>query len=180
MKNILSKLLVAVSLLSLAGSASAALITGSIGFTGNFTLDNTNFNTSTTVQITAANVQGTPTGSFLADGIADGDPVTHADIVYSPTGAVNNLWAVGTFTFDLASMTEDFKTNTQLNLSGHGTISSTDAGLDDTFGTWIFTANNLGGGTLTWSSGSAVPEPAIALLIAVGLLGFGVSRKMVS
>ena len=178
------QLLLAAGLFALAGSVSAATITGSIGFTGSYKIVDsvtsttvTSFLAGDTVNILNAEVEGATTGSFAAEGIAAGDLASYSDFVYNPLGPVAGIWSVGSFTFDLANMVEDYKAANAIVLSGSGWINSSTAGLDKTFGTWIFTANTSGS-NFTWSSSSAVAEPSIALLLGVGLIGFGVSRKL--
>lgn len=177
--NKFTKLITAVTLTAFAGIASAVPITGSIGFTGAYTIDGTNFFDSTTITRTTNTVNGIVTGSYASEGISAGDVLTgpFADIIYNPTTTpIANLWSVGSFTFNLNNMNVDFNNGTTLVLSGGGIVSSSDAGFDDSFGTWNFTANKQGS-NLTWSS-SAAPEPAMVLLLATGLIGFGFARKM--
>jgi len=175
MKNT-RKFLIALALTAFAGVASAVPITGSIGFDGAYTHDGSILSDATKIMITDAEVAGVVTGSFAAEGISDGDAATYSDFTFDPAGAVAAIWKVGSFTFDLNAMTVDFQSSSLLALSGTGLISSTDAGLDSSFGKWTFTANETGS-NLTWSSSSA-PEPAMVLLLATGLIGFGFARKM--
>ena len=166
--NKFNKLLAALALTAFAGVASAAAITGSIGFTGAYTHDGTDLNDATTITITSAEVQGVTSGSFLDAGIVDGTAATYSDFVFDPVSTpIANIWSVGVFTFELTSMSVDFQSGALLALSGKGTFSTTDNSLDDAFGDWTFTANETGS-NLTWSSSAAVPEPAIILLLATG------------
>lgn len=173
--NKLTKLLAATALTAFAGIASAVPITGSIGFNGAYLLvGGTTLATATGIDITSAHTSGVVTGDFA--GIADGTVTNYADFTFDPAGPVASIWSVAGFTFDLNEMNVDFQNASLLALSGSGLISSTDAGLDSTNGKWTFTANATGQ-NLTWSS-SAAPEPAMVLLLATGLIGFGVARKM--
>lgn len=169
------KFIIALALSAFAGVASAVPITGSIGFNGAYTHDGSDLSDATTISITSAHVSGVVTGSFLAAGISDGDPVTYKDFVIGAT-PVADIWTIGIFTFDLTSMSVDLQTANLLALSGQGTFSTTDSSLDDAHGDWTFTANETGA-NLTWSSSSAVPEPAVTLLLATGLIGFGFARR---
>jgi hypothetical protein len=104
----------------------------------------------------------------------------YSDFTFNPAGPVAGIWSVTgdttTFTFDLNVMNVDFQASNLLALSGTGLITSDNAGLDDSFGKWTFTANQTGS-NFTWSS-SAAPEPGIALLLGAGLIGFSVARKL--
>jgi hypothetical protein len=160
-------------------SGSAVPISGSIGFTGSFDIwdDDTaslvnDFTVGEEILIGSdAAVTGTVTGSFADEGINAGDSVSHSDIIYDPTGPINDLWSVGTFTMDVTTVNVDFISSSSIILSGSGNISSTDVSLDDTAGTWLFSANTLGA-NFTWSSSSTlVPIPPDVWLFSSGLLG---------
>ena len=177
--NKFTKLLAATALTAFAGIASAVPITGSIGFAGAYTLDGTNFLDSSTITRTDFEVHGDTSGSFLDEGIVSGVIATGADFTYNPiTVPVPDIWSVGSFMMDLNNMSVDFISANTLVVTGNGIVSSTDPLLDDSNGTWNFTANNLGA-NLTWSSSAnvPVPEPAMALLLATGLIGFGFTRR---
>jgi len=178
-----NQILLAVGLLSLVGSASATQIQGSIGFVGSYEINDSlnnvvsSFLVGDRVNILSANVSGVVSGDFAAEGITSGDAATYSDFIYDPVGPVAGIWNVGSFTFDLNNMVQDYKSSSILVLSGTGWINSTTPGLDQTFGIWNFSANTAGV-NFTWSSSSAAPEPGIALLLGVGLIGLGVSRKL--
>lgn len=184
MINKLYKAVVALSIFAVAGTASAVPISGSIGFTGSYfiwdqdTSSATNsFTIGEEVRITSAEVTGSVTGSFSAEGITSSSLVAYSDITYNPTSAIAGLWNVGSFTFDLNSMSVDFISASNLILSGSGIITSTDAGLNDSYGNWNFSANSAGT-NFTWSSSSAVPAPLTVYLLGSGLLGLvGIARR---
>jgi hypothetical protein len=175
--NKFNKLLVAVGLFALAGTAIAMPIDGSIGFGGGYKHNGTSLSNATTITPTDATVQGNITGDFYSAGIKAGDTATYAAFTFNPfNGPQVDLWQAGRFSFDLNAINVDYQGKYALALSGNGTIKSTIAGLDDTFGNWSFTAN-AAGSNFTWSSGTA-PAPGIALLMAMGLAGISVASKM--
>lgn len=171
------QLLLATSLLALSGVASALPITGSIIFGGDLTYD---FNTNA-VDILGddALVTAAPTGGFSS--VAYGAIATYNDFSYDPLSvATGTLWSVGGFSFvlnQISTITEttDIYGNTSLFLAGSGLFSSTNAKLDDTAGSWTFSAD--GRGSRFAFSSTNVPEPSIALLLGAGLIGFGFARK---
>lgn len=179
----LNKMLLAIGLLAMTGGASATQILGSIGFTGAYEINDSGSNVVNSfligdrIDILGATVTGVVSGDFAAEGIVSGQAATYSDFIYAPTGPVTGLWSVGSFTFDLTNMVQDYISSSILVLSGTGWINSTTPGLDQTFGIWTFSANSAGS-NFTWSSSSAAPEPGIALLLGVGLIGFGVVRKL--
>ena len=173
----LTKTLLAIGLLAIAGTAAAVPITGSIGFSGAYTHDGTNLADATTIDVTGdqATVTGIVDGSFAAEGIVAGDIAVYHDFVFDPvTVPVIDLWNISGFSFDLNNMVVDFQSSSLLALSGSGAISHT--GYDTTFGTWTFTANQSGS-NFTFSSSTA-PEPGVVLLLGAGLIGIGASRKL--
>ena len=86
------------------------------------------------------------------------------------------LWSatdgVNTFSFDLTTIVVDvFNVGGLVHLLGTGVLKAT--GFADTSGTWDYSSQS----GLSFSS-NTVPEPGIAALISMGLLGFGfLSRR---
>jgi len=175
--KIFTKTLLAASIFAVAGVANAVPITGSIGFNGAYSTDTGSLATATQIIIGNAAINGDVTGSFASEGITSSSTVTYQNFTFDPVTAINNIWSVGSFSFDLTNMNVDYRSAIGVLLSGSGMINSTSVGLDSAPGRWSFSANQ-GGGNFTWSSSSAVPEPAVILLLGAGLIGFGVARKI--
>jgi hypothetical protein len=173
------KILIMACLLIATGSASALPITGSLGFTGSYTIaGGTSLANATGINITgnSATITGLVDGSFATAGITAGQTATYNNFTLgAPT---SNLWSIGGFNFDLTKMVIDFQSSNLLALSGIGIITSTNSNLDPTLGGWTFTANSFGGSNFTFSSSAGVPEPTTAMLLGIGLLGVGALRKL--
>ncbi len=177
----------------LTSTAVAIPISGSIGFSGAYKAEDgagaeVGLNVATFINITSfggindnntALVTGLITGDFAAEGIAATDVANYNDFSINPFAAVNGLWSIGSFSFDLTAINIDSQVANEIALSGIGVVNSTTAGLDSAVGNWTFTANN-NGSTFNFSATSATasaPAPGIALLLGIGLVGIGLSRK---
>ena len=153
-------------------------ITGSIDITGNSVVldDGTNatgINWLDLDPVTAGDqgVVSAASGSFASLSTFPQTIATLTDFTFASL-PVADLWSAGIFSFELTSVTVDSFTKGQLlNLSGSGVISA--AGYADTAGVWDYSSQS----GLSFSS-NTVPEPSIAALIGLGLLGFGfLSRR---
>jgi hypothetical protein len=158
-------------LVMLAGTASASLIAGELGFVGSFTPNSTPLSTATALTFPSASIVGA-TGDFL--GIPLG-ALPFSGFTFSPDLLPNPLplWNTGGFSFDMTSLSIDLQTNTNLLLSGVGTLKGT--GFTDTPGQFNFTGNTLGA-IFTFSAGNvnATPEPTSVLVwggLVAGVLG---------
>ena len=122
---------------------------------------------------------GTIVGDFTLY-LAGFDIGTHeVDLIYDPFVGIPDLWTVtgslmaGEFAFALETLSIDFQSASQLDVSGNGTLTHPD--FDDTPFAWAATFQSL---TLTGSfsaSTQQIPEPSSFLLAAMalcGLLGF--------
>lgn len=165
-------------LFTLATSASAVPISGSIGFTGSYTHNGnggTDLSSATLIKINnnKAAVTGNIGGAFATAGITNRDVATYNNIDLTSSGPILGLWSVGGFTFDLNQFTVNYQSPYVLALTGIGTIRHNN--YDNTVARWVFTANQVGS-NMTFSTSTA-PEPGIALLLGVGLAGIAVSRR---
>lgn len=111
---------------------------------------------------------------FAATGISRFDAGTINDFAFATAVGQGPLWTIDGFSFSLRTFRIIFQNSFALILSGSGIVSGN--GYDDTVGYWNLTAN-ANGNIYNFSSGVTVPEPATALLIGLGLVGFGVSRR---
>jgi hypothetical protein len=187
LNQLLGAVAVAAGLLS-AGSASAELITGSLGYTSifGFTSDDSNLTLATSITHGASVLSGTVDGTFAAEGLTPGTPValfnplsvnTAAPLAPMPLPA-GPIWSVGGFTMTLTLMFEKVgNTASTLDLEGLGIISHPD--YEDTVGRWTATYNAQGSNfTFSSSSTTEIPEGGATLaLLGLGLLGLEGARR---
>ncbi|MFT6985258.1 MAG: hypothetical protein ACJAT7_001066 [Psychromonas sp.] len=177
MNKFIGLLTTSLLLLLATSTASAKLIDGTINFVGSATVS------TNATEVTAMDFNGTKVSDFDSlvtgdfDGLEDNIAPFTDFVVGSPTPYA--FWSVGGFTFTITSI----NTNTLASIGGinfaiiggNGTITSTNPYLDETAGTWIVTANGVSD-DMSFSS-TAVPAPAGAALLGLGLLGFGFARR---
>ena len=106
---------------------------------------------------------------------------SHKDVAYDPFVPIADLWTVtgfllpGRFAFSLDTLSVDFQSATQLDLSGTGEITHLD--FDDTPFQWVATFQSLSQTASFSASTQLVPDPSTGLMLATGLLGLAARRR---
>ena len=168
----------------------AAPIQGEIDFGGVVTYNTNSLATATQVTQWNNSIVLQRSGDFANPtfSIDPGDPATMtAPWTFNsgtpgtpaPGPALNALWSIGGFTFDLSSSMVASQDSTFLDVEGTGTISGN--GFASTPGTWSFTSTKSDGGTSNsfgfQAQSTAVPEPGSVVLLVVGSVITAFHRK---
>ena len=172
----------AVSMLLVAGAASAAPISGDITFFGAWeakaadgvtVVSSCCFGTAAHIAFVGDVLVSQAIGDF--DGAA-GLYAPYTDFTFDPfVGPIAPLWTLTlngtTFSFSLERVTVSLQTVHQLALQGYGTLSA--PGFDDTAFAWSFSGDHTGA-LLSFSAASFnVPEPSVVGLLGLGLIAMG-------
>ena len=154
------------------GAANAILITGEMGLTGNYSADATT--------LTLNSVTGTAGTGDLGTTVTFGTPgtINNGVIAYNPFTAIDNVFQIGGWQLDLATLIIDpNSTPDKLKLGGTGVLSGN--GFDATVATWSFSAQNAAAYSMTISSQAmSVAEPAVLGLLALGFIGIGIGQRI--
>lgn len=155
-----------------AGIANAALITGGMGITGNYTADPTTLTLNTATGTSGTGDLG-DTVTFGTSGTIDNGVIT-----YDPFTAVVDVLQIGGWQFDVATLIIDpLSTTEKLKLSGTGSLSGN--GFEATLATWTFSAQNASSYSMSITSQNvSVAEPAVLVLLALGFIGIGVGQRI--
>jgi hypothetical protein len=143
----------ALALVLLPTDLRAFQINGAVSFSGGFTAVDAATNVVTDLTGARWLLFGADAGATTIVNEANGDfgsltfgtPVTMASpVAVNPAGALpaGPLWAAGTFSFVLSSISSTRVTNASMTLNGVGTVSA--PGFDPTPGEWVATLNALG------------------------------------
>ncbi len=184
-------MLLGIGLLILSGSASAALITGSINIGGGSQVIS-NGTTSTGIDFNCGSTCGgsvnmfpPPSGSFSGLGglSTSSGNLTLYSFLYSNIPS-QVIWSINynnlQYSFTLTSINVDSGNSgnfSQLALSGGGVFNITNldgssAGYTAASGSWVYTQSGAS------FSSQSVPEPGTIALLGIGLIGIGAIRKI--
>jgi hypothetical protein len=172
----------AVSLVLATGAASAAPIQGDVTFSGAW--EGRAADTTSTVAIEAAVHIAFLNPVTVSQAIGDfegaaGAAATYTSFTFDPfIGPIAPLWTFEaggiTFSFNLKDITLGMQTESQLTLTGTGTVKA--AGFDNTAFNWTFSGDSTTA-FLSFSSSAfsaySVPEPSAIGLLGLGLLAMG-------
>lgn len=166
-------------------AAQADLITGEIGYVGGVIAEDgsgaaTSLGTATYLDFFSMGYVTGANGDFAP--LSGGFVALH-DFSISPFNSPSSVWTGGIFSFYLTSLTIPIQSDDpfgRLFLSGLGTF--TGVGFDDTDGAWTLSAQTAPSGTIVTFSAtsvvqSSVPEPSLLILLGMGLLGVGLTRR---
>jgi hypothetical protein len=117
-------------------------------------------------------------GSFA--GLA-GELGNITDFQFDPlVASIADFWTIDIFSFELTDITRVPSSDPSrfISLVGSGVISA--SGYENTVASWRLSGNTTGSGIFSWSATStatAVPEPGVLALLALGLIGFSARRR---
>lgn len=150
-----------------ASIANAALITGSMGVTGNYSATGgTDLSDATILNLNS--VTGTSGTGDIGSSVGFGTPgtINNGSFSFAPFVPEANIFEIGGWQLDLTTLTIVDQTASLLTLEGTGVLSG--VGYDNTGVNWTFSGQSASSYSMTIT---AVPVPAAAWLFGSGLLG---------
>jgi hypothetical protein len=191
----MKKALLILGVIAAGSSAMATVINGDINFAGDFKQNGGIqgvLSTATSMSLVPGTTQIVSADLDLAGATSPFSFATPIGVNPGTDLVGRNLWSVtvgtSTFTFLVVSETQTTTLANRIGLEGLGILSDGNP-LDDTIGDWVldFTrTGSLGNLKFGWhsttsSEGVSVPDGgATAMLLGVGLLGFGAIRRKVA
>jgi hypothetical protein len=179
MKNILTILAVATIAAALTQTVQAIpSISGAIAISGAATLNTASVNTASEVTSWGANTVASDSGTFPIS--LDGDSVTMTPSTWHfSSGALNDFWSVGGFTFNLLSSSIASQGSGEVFVLLYGTVSATGYATTDFSGT-LAIQNPPGSGTTfseNFSFGSVPDGASTVLLLGTALSGLALIKR---
>jgi hypothetical protein len=175
-----------VALLAFDVAALPTSVSGSIDMIGGYPVFYDETASITTDASAAAKVVFSNPSIFIVAATGDlssliGDIGMIKDLPFDPfASSIEDFWRVDNFSFDLTSIERGITSTpeTLLVLNGTGIIKDSSLTYADTAADWTFSADTSGS-LFSWNASSAsVPEPGILMLMSIGLMGFGLRKKI--
>jgi hypothetical protein len=156
------------------GVVNAALITGEMGLTGNYSTSG-GIDLSDDTDISLNSVTGTSGTGDLGATVSFGTVgvINNGNFSLSSFSPVTNVYTIGGWQLDLTTLGITDQTASLLTMEGTGILSGN--GYENTLASWTFSSQSASSYSM---SITAVPVPAAVWLFGSGLIGLvGLARK---